>query len=48
MAPFRRFVEIGKSVITSDQNLEMSQTERNVSFTAVDLTDPAHHRHNVL
>ncbi len=48
MAPFGRFVEIGKRDITNNQNLEMSRFERNVSFTAVDLTDLAHHRQNVL
>ena len=39
MAPFGRFIEIGKRDITSNMNLEMSRFERNVSFTAVDLTD---------
>ncbi len=48
MAPFGRFVEIGKRDITSNQNLEMSRFERNVSFTAVDLTDLVSHRQNVL
>ena len=41
MAPFGRFVEIGKRDITSNMNLEMSRFEHNVSFTAVDLTDLA-------
>ena len=39
MAPFGKFVEIGKRDITSNMNLGMSPFERNVSFTAVDLTD---------
>ena len=48
MAPFGRFVEIGKRDITSNMNLEMSRFERNVSFTAVDLTDLVHQRPRVL
>lgn len=48
MATFGRFFEIGKRDITSSQNLEMSRFERNVSFTAVDLTNLVSHRQNVL
>jgi len=48
MAPFGRFVEIGKRDITSNLNLEMGRFERNVSFTAVDLTDVVYHRQNIL
>lgn len=48
MAPFGRFVEIGKRDITSNMNLEMSRFERNVSFAAVDLTGLTHQRPHVL
>ena len=48
MAPFGRFVEIGKRDITSNMNLAMSPFERNVSFLAVDLTDVIHHRPQVV
>lgn len=48
MAPFGRFVEIGKRDITSNMNLEMSRFERNVSFSAVDLTDLIHPRPQML
>ncbi|KAK3170550.1 putative secondary metabolism biosynthetic enzyme [Lepraria neglecta] len=48
MAPFGRFVEIGKRDITNNMNLEMSRFERNVSFTAVDLADLINHRTHIL
>ena len=44
MAPFGRFVEIGKRDITSNTNLEMGRFEQNVSFTAVDLTALVQHK----
>ena len=44
MAPFGRFVEIGKRDITNNTNLEMARFEQNVSFTAVDLTILVHHK----
>ena len=48
MAPFGRFVEIGKRDITRNMNLDMSRFERNVGFTAVDLTDLVHQRPAIL
>ena len=39
MAPFGRFVEIGKRDIMSNTHLEMAPFERSVSFTAFDLGD---------
>ena len=44
MAPFGRFVEIGKRDITGNTNLEMARFEQNVSFAAVDLTMLVQHR----
>lgn len=44
MAPFGRFVEIGKRDITGNTNLEMARFEQNVSFTAVDLTLLVQHK----
>ena len=44
MAPFGRFVEIGKRDITDNTNLEMARFEQNVSFTAVDLTLLVQHK----
>jgi NADPH:quinone reductase-like Zn-dependent oxidoreductase/SAM-dependent methyltransferase len=37
MAPYGRFIEIGKSDITTDSSLPMGNFRRNVSFFAVDL-----------
>ena len=48
MAPFGRFVEIGKRDITSNNNLEMARFEQNVSFTAVDLTALVQHKPGLL
>ena len=48
MAPFGRFVEIGKRDITSNSNLEMARFEQNVSFTAVDLTALVQHKPELL
>lgn len=42
MAPYGRFIEIGKSDITSNSGLPMAGFARNVSFTAVDLHHVAH------
>ena len=39
MAPFGRFVEIGKRDIMSNMHLEMGKFERSVSFSAFDLGD---------
>lgn len=39
MAPFGRFIEIGKRDIMTNMNLQMAQFERSVSFTAFDLSD---------
>ena len=39
MAPFGRFIEIGKRDIVSNMNLEMGSFEKTVSFSAVDLGD---------
>lgn len=38
MAPFGRFVEIGKRDIKRNSRLEMSQFDHNVTFSSVDLT----------
>ena len=38
LAPFGRFIEIGKRDITSNTRLEMSKFEYNCSFNSVDLT----------
>ncbi|KAF6236674.1 hypothetical protein HO173_004965 [Letharia columbiana] len=48
MAPFGRFVEIGKRDITGNTNLEMARFEQNVSFTAVDLTALVQYKPRVL
>lgn len=48
MAPFGRFVEIGKRDITDNMNIRMSNFERNVSFTAVDFTKLTVHRSHVV
>ncbi|KAM4060705.1 KR domain-containing protein [Hirsutella rhossiliensis] len=37
LAPFGRFVEIGKKDLISNARLEMSSLEKNITFTAVDL-----------
>lgn len=39
VAPFGRFIEIGKKDIVSNNSLDMSPFERTVTFTAVDLGD---------
>lgn len=44
LAPFGRFVEIGKADITKNSRLEMAQFENNVSFSSVDLTKVAGQR----
>jgi NADPH:quinone reductase-like Zn-dependent oxidoreductase len=38
LAPFGRFVEIGKRDITSNTRLEMAKFDKNCSFSSVDLT----------
>lgn len=38
LAPFGRFIEIGKRDITSNTRLEMSKFENNCTFSSVDLT----------
>lgn len=48
MAPFGRFVEIGKRDITTNMYLEMAPFERTVTFTAVDLGDLIHLRPEIL
>ena len=48
IAPFGRFVEIGKRDITSNRNLEIARFEQNVSFTAVDLTALVQHKPRLL
>ncbi|KAG9564321.1 putative polyketide synthase, partial [Aureobasidium melanogenum] len=44
LAPFGRFIEIGKADITKNSRLEMAQFEYNVSFASVDLTKVAAYR----
>ncbi|KAF3398157.1 Compactin diketide synthase mokB [Penicillium rolfsii] len=44
LAPFGRFVEIGKADITKNTRLDMLPFENNVSFASVDLTKVAMHR----
>lgn len=44
LAPFGRFIEIGKRDITSNSRLEMSQFEYNCMFASVDLTRVANDR----
>ncbi|KAK2813824.1 Type I Iterative PKS [Emmonsiellopsis sp. PD_5] len=44
LAPFGRFIEIGKADITRNTGLEMSQFEHNVMFASVDLTKVAKQR----
>ncbi|KAI5274255.1 polyketide synthase [Aureobasidium subglaciale] len=41
LAPFGRFIEIGKADITKNSRLEMAQFEYNVSFASIDLTKVA-------
>ena len=48
LAPFGRFVEIGKRDITSNTRLEMSKFEYNCSFSSVDLTLVAAKRPNIM
>lgn len=44
LAPFGRFIEIGKADITKNTRLEMLQFENNVAFASVDLTKVAQKR----
>lgn len=44
LAPFGRFIEIGKADITKNTRLDMLPFEYNVSFASVDLTKVAAHR----
>lgn len=44
LAPFGRFIEIGKADITKNTRLDMLPFEYNVSFASVDLTKVAEHR----
>jgi NADPH:quinone reductase-like Zn-dependent oxidoreductase len=44
LAPFGRFVEIGKADITKNTRLDMLPFEYNISFASVDLTKVAAHR----
>ena len=44
MAPFGRFVEIGKRDITTNMNLQMGPFEHTVTFAGVDLGDLIQHR----
>nr|POF04498.1 reducing polyketide synthase pks1 [Quercus suber] len=44
LAPFGRFIEIGKADITRNSRLEMAQFEYNLTFASVDLTKVAGQR----
>ncbi|KAL1954584.1 hypothetical protein VTO42DRAFT_919 [Malbranchea cinnamomea] len=48
LAPFGRFVEIGKKDITSNSGLEMAKFEHNCTFSSVDLTHVAAWRPGVM
>lgn len=48
LAPYGRFVEIGKVDIRGNSNLPMAQFANNVSFSAVDLRHIAIHRMDIL
>ena len=48
MAPFGRFVEVGKRDITTNMNLEMGPFEHTVTFAGVDLGDLIQHRPQAL
>ncbi|RAK95751.1 type I polyketide synthase [Aspergillus ibericus CBS 121593] len=48
VAPYGRFVEIGKNDILSNSSLPMLQFERNVSFTAIDLAGMAIDRPHII
>lgn len=48
IAPYGRFIEIGKADIEANSTLPMAQFARNVSFTAVDLHDLSLSRPEVL
>ncbi|KAK3172947.1 Type I Iterative PKS [Lepraria neglecta] len=48
LAPFGRFVEIGKRDITSNTRLEMAKFEHNCSFSSVDLTLVAAERPKIM
>jgi NADPH:quinone reductase-like Zn-dependent oxidoreductase len=52
IAPFGRFLEVGKRDILANSTLRMKQFERNVSFSAIDLTpfpeDRPHHLQKML
>ncbi|KKY20096.1 putative polyketide synthase [Phaeomoniella chlamydospora] len=44
MAPFGRFIEIGKADITKNSRLDMNKFEYNVTFASVDLTKVASYK----
>lgn len=48
LAPFGRFIEIGKRDITSNTRLEMAKFDNNVTFSSVDLTILAEKRPAVM
>ncbi|KAK3386191.1 polyketide synthase [Podospora didyma] len=48
LAPFGRFVEIGKRDITSNTRLEMAKFEQNCTFSSVDLTLVAAERPKIM
>lgn len=48
LAPFGRFIEIGKRDITSNSRLEMSKFEYNCTFSSVDLTLVAAERPKIM
>ncbi|RAL14312.1 type I polyketide synthase [Aspergillus homomorphus CBS 101889] len=48
IAPFGRFIEIGKNDILTNTKLPMLQFEKNVSFSAVDLAEMAFDRPRVI
>ncbi|CRG86478.1 Fatty acid synthase [Talaromyces islandicus] len=48
LAPFGRFIEIGKADITKNSRLEMIKFEENVTFSSVDLTKVAKFRPHLM
>lgn len=48
IAPFGRFIEIGKADITNNSRLEMLKFEENVTFSSVDLTKVAKYRPHLM
>lgn len=48
LAPFGRFIEIGKADITKNMRLDMLPFENNVTFASVDLTKVAQRKPNLM